>query len=422
MEAAYTVALVGFAQHESATFESFFRLAARRPPAYRVQEEVLDAQLLLVNADNAQAVALVRDATLPGRVLLIGAHDAGTGWPVERKPVRLVSLLGSLDALVGLRTARAAAATAAPLSPGLAGPEPFKASQLHGLQASMRLASGKPQPIAPLPPSARARRRSPETEFPPTRPMTREEALAMIARAAGMSTEADALPLPSTAPMPVAARHASAVATPAPATPPALPAKPPEAGRAPPAARAGTVSIPLRGATDFADLEDLLNVAPPAPRARNSRLASRLSQGDAAVPEVARGDALLVGQSLVEGRILLKRFRKYELSMDWCREPAQVQAMLKAHPYRLVVIDRLSGEPDAFQVCRWAKQAKGPKGAATVILFAPSAGSMERMKAGLAGADAYLSRSVSEADLYKVLAHHRLVSLNGFAPTNVGGF
>ncbi|NIM39931.1 MAG: hypothetical protein GTN84_02030 [Hydrogenophaga sp.] len=420
MEAAYTVALVGFAQHESATFESFFRLAARRPPAYRVQEEVLDAQLLLVNADNAQAVALVRDATLPGRVLLIGAHDAGTGWPVERKPVRLVSLLGSLDALVGLRTARAAAATAAPLAPGLADTEAFKASQLHGLQASMRLASGKPQPIAPLPPSARARRRSPETEFPPTRPMTREEALAMIARAAGMAVEADASSPPSTAPMPAAARQlpAATAYTPAPATPRMAPGSPPEAGKA----RTGTVSIPLRGATDFADLEDLLNVAPPAPRARNSRLASRLRQGDAAVPEVPRGDALLVGQSLVEGRILLKRFRKYELSMDWCREPAQVQAMLKAHPYRLVVIDRLSGEPDAFQVCRWAKQAKGPKGAATVILFAPSAGSMERMKAGLAGADAYLSRSVSEADLYKVLAQHRLVSLNGFAPTNVGSF
>lgn len=420
MEAAYTVALVGFSQSESATFESFFRLAARRPPAYRVQEEVLDAQLLLVNADNAQAVALVRNATLPGRVLLIGAHDADTGWPVERKPVRLVSLLGSLDALVGLRTARAAAAMAAPLSPGVADTEPFKASQLHGLQASMRLASGKPQPIAPLPPSARARRRSPETEFPPTRPMTREEALAMIARAAGMSTEADAPALASAAPLPAATRQApaGAFATPAPEAPRAAPLRPPEAGKA----RAGTVNIPLRGATDFADLEDLLNVAPPAPRARNSRLASRLRQGDAAVPEVARGDALLVGQSLVEGRILLKRFRKYELSMDWCREPAQVQAMLKAHPYRLVVIDRLSGEPDAFQVCRWAKQAKGPKGAATVILFAPSAGSMERMKAGLAGADAYLSRSVSEADLYKVLAQHRLVSLNGFAPTNVGSF
>jgi DNA-binding response OmpR family regulator len=95
---------------------------------------------------------------------------------------------------------------------------------------------------------------------------------------------------------------------------------------------------------------------------------------------------------------------------------------MQAHPYRLVVIDRLGGQPDAFAVCRSAKQAKGPKGAPVVILFAPSAGSMERMKAGLAGADAYLSRSVSEADLYKVLAQHRLVNLNGFAPTNVGSF
>jgi CheY-like chemotaxis protein len=424
MEAAYTVALVGFTQQESATFESFFRLAARRPPAYRVQEEVLDAQLLLVNADNAQAVALVRDAPLPGRVLAIGSHDAGTGWPLEHKPVRLVSLLGSLDALVGLRTARAAASAAAHMPPAFAATEPYKASQLHGLQASMRLASGKPQPIAPMSPSARARQRSAETEFPPTRPMTREEALAMIVRAAGMSADAGASGAGATGGAAVSAKAVpdARASVPMPSAAPA-PAPVPAPGKAPvAAARAGTVNIPLRGATDFADLEDLLNVAPPAPRARHSRLPSRLRQGDAAVPEVARGDALLVAQSLVEGRILLKRFRKYELSVDWCREPAQAQAMLKAHPYRLVVIDRLGGEPDAFQVCRWAKQAKGPKGAATVILFAPSAGSMERMKAGLAGADAYLSRSVIEADLYKVLAQHRLVNLNGFAPTNVGSF
>ena len=78
MEAAYSVAVVGFSQSEAATFESFFRLAARRPPAYLVQEEVLDAQVLLVNADNAQAMALVRGARLPGRVLLLGGHDGKT--------------------------------------------------------------------------------------------------------------------------------------------------------------------------------------------------------------------------------------------------------------------------------------------------------------------------------------------------------
>lgn len=393
MGAAYTVALVGFAQTESATFESFFRLAARRPPAYQVQEEVLDAQILIVNADNAQALKLVQGASLPGRVLLVGGHDGGTGWPLQAKPIRLVSLLGALDALVGLRTARATAAAPAPATT-FAATEPFKHSQLQGLDASMRLASGKPQPASPMAPAGRTRRRFPETDFPPTRPMTREEARAL-----------EAAPRRAAVPAPVPA----AAPAPAPAPKPASPAR--------------TVHIPLRGATDFADLDELFNVSPPAPKARNTRSPNtRSARSDAGVPEAGHGDALLVGQSLVEGRILLKRFRKYELSIDWCRDPAQAEAMLTAHPYRLVVIDRLGGQPDAFTICRTAKQIKGPKGAPVVILFAPSAGSMERMKAGLAGADAYLSRSVGEADLYKVLAHHHLVSLNGFAPTNVGSF
>ena len=101
-EQAYTGALVGFAQNESTTFESFFRMAAaRRPPAYRVQEEVVDAQLLIVNADNPQAIHLVQLAELPGRVLLIGQHDAGTGWALEKTPVKLVNVLAAMDRLVG---------------------------------------------------------------------------------------------------------------------------------------------------------------------------------------------------------------------------------------------------------------------------------------------------------------------------------
>ncbi len=398
MGAAYTVALVGFSQAESATFESFFRLAARRPPAYLVQEEVLDAQVLIVNADNAQALMLVRGARLPGRVLLVGSHDAGTGWPLQPKPIRFVAMLGALDTLVGLRTARATAvAPAAAPAPAFAATEPFKHSQLQGLDASMRLASGKPQAPAPMVPVGRTRRRFPETDFPPTRPMSRDEVQALDAAAARRAARTVPAPTP--------------VAAPAPA--PVAPA---------PRPMAKSMQIPLRGATDFADLDELFNVSPPAPKARSTRSPNTRSGRQSGLPEVARGDALLVGQSLVEGRILLKRFRKYELEIDWCREPAQAEAMMQAHAYRLVVIDRLGGQPDAFAVCRSAKQAKGPKGAPVVILFAPSAGSMERMKAGLAGADAYLSRSVSEADLYKVLAHHHLVNLNGFAPTNVGSF
>jgi hypothetical protein len=116
MGEAYTVALVGFAEAESATFESFFRLAARRPPAYRVQDEVMDAQLLIVNADNLQALHLVQYAELPGKVLLVGNTDGGTGWALQRKPIKLVSVLAELDRLVGVapKPANAAATQARP--------------------------------------------------------------------------------------------------------------------------------------------------------------------------------------------------------------------------------------------------------------------------------------------------------------------
>lgn len=370
MERKYTVALVGFAQHESATFEAFFRMAARRPPAYHVQDEVLDAQLLVVNADNPQAVELVREARLPGRVLLIGHHDAGTGWALVRKPVRLVSVLAEMDKLVGVRSVLPASAQRA-YEPT----EPFQASQFRPLDESMRRQSGALRP--------RLRVSSPDTEFPPTRPMVRRVPVVPVRQ---QPVHARVAPL---APSSAVARHL---------------------------ARPGVVRL-----TDFAGLDDLPTPAPVrAPRGRSSRAAPSSHRAVQPVREMTRGDTLLVSDSLVEGRILHKRFSRYGLKVDWSREGRQAEQMLQAHPYRLVVIDRVSGDPDAFQICRVARQQRLPNGQPpAVLMFAASAGSMERIKAGLAGADAYLSRSVSEAELCRHLAQHRLLNQNAFAPTDV---
>jgi CheY-like chemotaxis protein len=401
MVAAYTVALVGFSQTESSTFESFFRLASRRPPGYLVQDEVMDAQILIVNADNVQAVLLVRDAELPGKVLLVGSSDGGTGWPLHRKPVKLVAMLAALDEIVGATRPPPRRRNSG--SSGFHATEPFRASQLQGLDASMRLASGRPMPVEHAPAVASGAGADPS--FSATQPPEDAPAMAPAVRGGRRRRSADT-EFPPTQTMERGEERS--------APPAARPPVPPPASRAAPspAARGGVMRM-----TDFGGLDDL--PTPPAPRATRAPK-SRISTDKAAVPEVARGDMLLVAESLVEGRILLKRFKKYGLSVDWSREAAQALVMLKAHPYRMVVIDRLKGEPDANQVCRVAKQTKGPKGAPVVIMFAPTAGSMDRMKAGLAGSDAYLSRSVGEGDLYKVLAQHRLVSLDGFAPTNVG--
>jgi CheY-like chemotaxis protein len=234
-------------------------------------------------------------------------------------------------------------------------------------------------------PAAAPRRRSADSDFPPTRPMVRS-----------------------------ALSGAAAERAPAAAAAPARSADTPSRQLSDRAARPGVMRL-----TDFGGLDELPSPPSRTPRSRSPKSLSAGSQGG--VPPVQRGDMLLVAESLVEGRILHKRFKKYGLSIDWSREGKQALVMMKAHAYRLVVVDRLDGEPDAYQVCRTAKQTRQPNGQPpVVIMFAPSAGSMDRIKAGLAGSDAYLSRSVAESEFYKVLAQHRLVSLDGFAKTNVG--
>ena len=383
MASAYTVALVGFSESESSTFEAFFRMAARRPPSYAVQDEVMDAQLLIVNADNAQALHLVKYAELPGKVLLVGQSDAGTGWPLQRKPVKLVAVLTMLDELVGARQSVPAPPSTASMKAngvsvrqgadrGFVATEPYRSGQI---------------PLVPLAP--RGGQRPADSEFPNTRPMVRRMAIA-------------------------------APPAPIPPPPPARPVAQVESARG---QRPGVM-----GVTDFGALEALPVMAeasvtrtPKPPRSRLGPSVSEESKGP--VPEVRRGDVLLVAESLVEGRILHKRFKKYGLSIDWSRESPQALAMIKAHAYRLVVIDRLNGASDAYAICRAAKQRKLANGTSSVVvMFAPTAGSMDRLKAGLAGSDAYLSRSVAEAELYKVLAQHRLVSLDGFEKTNLGSF
>lgn len=383
MASAYTVALVGFSESESSTFEAFFRMAARRPPSYAVQDEVMDAQLLIVNADNAQALHLVKYAELPGKVLLVGQSDAGTGWPLQRKPVKLVAVLTMLDELVG---ARRSVSVPPPTTSTNANGVSVRQGADRGFVATEPYRSGQ-VPLVPLAP--RGGQRPADSEFPNTRPMVRRMAIA-------------------------------APPAPIPPPPPARPVAQVESARG---QRPGVM-----GVTDFGALEALPVMAeasvtrtPKPPRSRLGPSASEESKGS--VPEVRRGDVLLVAESLVEGRILHKRFKKYGLSIDWSRESPQALAMIKAHAYRLVVIDRLNGASDAYAICRAAKQRKLANGTSSVVvMFAPTAGSMDRLKAGLAGSDAYLSRSVAEAELYKVLAQHRLVSLDGFEKTNLGSF
>ncbi len=107
MSQPHKIVLVGFSSFEKVTFESFFRLAARRPPGYVLVEDAAQAHLAVVNADDAAVLRQCIAAKPAGQVLLIGAQDGGTGWMLQRRPLNLMKVLATVEALL----APAAAAT-----------------------------------------------------------------------------------------------------------------------------------------------------------------------------------------------------------------------------------------------------------------------------------------------------------------------
>ncbi|MGE0329289.1 MAG: response regulator [Ramlibacter sp.] len=92
----HAIALVGFTSFEYSAFESFFRLA-RRQPGWRIVDDLHAAALILANADDLD---VMRDlvAMAPRQpVLLIGASSRGTPWPVQKRPIKLMSVLTAME-------------------------------------------------------------------------------------------------------------------------------------------------------------------------------------------------------------------------------------------------------------------------------------------------------------------------------------
>jgi two-component system, cell cycle response regulator len=154
----HKIALVGFTSFERATFESFFRLAARRPPGYTLVNESSEADLAVVNADDAPTLSAALANKPAPKVMLIGSSDGGTNWPIQRRPLNLMKVLTTVEQLLAPVAPAVAvtpvqsqpqpqmapptlhAATAAPMTrpaaaTGFDATRPFSESGLAGLSA-----------------------------------------------------------------------------------------------------------------------------------------------------------------------------------------------------------------------------------------------------------------------------------------------
>lgn len=93
--------LVGFSAFERSTFESFFRLMARRVRGCEIMDDMAQSDVAIVNADNTAALDAFLTAAPQQKVLLIGQTDAGTGWPVQSRPIKLMAAMTQIDKLLG---------------------------------------------------------------------------------------------------------------------------------------------------------------------------------------------------------------------------------------------------------------------------------------------------------------------------------
>ena len=314
MKSEVNVLLLGFAPFEKSTFESFFKLVGRRDTLYKIVPDVVQAQVLLVNGDNATAVQWANASVKsPQKAMYIGAPDPSGKWPTAPRPIKLTTVLGLLDVLVAAEIA------------------------------------------------------------PPEIPLRRVEAT-VVAK-------------PSPPPMAAAPK---VMAAPAPSYLKG-------------AVRQGSGS---RGRSDFAVSNFLgLGAAPPQLKSEQSY-----------------DDILVVDDSDVALKFMQNRLTRYGFRAELASSGEEALTRVSADSYKFVFLDVMMQGLDGYQTCRAIKQRKYASGRAPVVVMLTSrGGSIDKIRGGLAGCDAYLTKPLNEAELLKVLSKYDEQVERSFRDTNLAG-
>lgn len=102
----YRVALEGFSEFEHGMLASFFRLAARRAPAYVYVADAAQCDLIVVDTDRAQLVERIVASRRVNDAVFVGKKAPREAIAQVERPIEPTEILRELDQLVALRTVR----------------------------------------------------------------------------------------------------------------------------------------------------------------------------------------------------------------------------------------------------------------------------------------------------------------------------
>jgi CheY-like chemotaxis protein len=351
---AYSVEVIGFNQTERIVLSSIFGLSARRTPKFTQHSTVAySPDLFLVDAADAQAVALFKERNSSGKVsaIMIGETDHGTGWPVLGRPLQWTRLFKAFDlsiadsqksnepANVKLPAVQSGAFTSAvvpPIQTTLAPPSPVPASSrayapTEQMYSIPPMINTQPVSSVPLTPS------KPEVPAPPAAPLP----------SASPAAPPPAIATRITQPQPQISRGMS----PAAQTPPPLVSQPPV----------------------------ITTVTPPKP-ANNADW------------------VLVVDDNLTVREFMRSKLAPFNFNVDYAESGEQAVGLTGSRHYTCVFLDVIMPGIDGYQVCKLIKSKKSVHKTAVVMLT--SKGSpFDKIRGAMAGCDAYLTKPVDEDKL-----------------------
>ncbi len=120
MSTSFAVSMIGFSSFERSTLEAFFRLAAQRSPSYVHIADAAHAQIVLVDADKADALA--HPQAVPARTVYVGARGEYGQLGHMPRPINMMALLRLLDGCVAEPARAAMPAPAVAVAPLPAAP------------------------------------------------------------------------------------------------------------------------------------------------------------------------------------------------------------------------------------------------------------------------------------------------------------
>lgn len=376
------LALVGFPPNELSAFNALFRLAARSGPGYVMVEHAQQAHVVVANADDVDAVRRLWSAQPTARVLLIGPSDAGTGWPVQPRPIHLLAVLEAVRALGAHASPQhsrpAGFAQTVPFEPSTRPAAEYGEESPPDLAFGLRPAFAATEPFAPL----EMPRAAPDSSgFQPTQPYVPGGKLPArpAAGAHAAAAPADAIDPASIALWREARRvkSPSSAAAAAPLVVPEAPEVAPVVLPAPP--------VPARD-----------EVRPPAPD-RAAPATSAQPRGD---------DVLVVDEGDLSRRTLERHLQQNGFRADLVLSGAEAVRRLATRSYRLVFVNEPVADMSVFRACRSVRRQKNANGTRPVVLLVLSnrSGWFGRLRARLAGCDACLVRPFDEVALGGVMA------------------